>query len=234
MSSPLFLPCCVCVVQEKVDQILTELEAGRLDSTGRLIDIRGQIRDLSAHSSEVHSALASSRGHLASMKRLGKKQQSEQEAQNRKMEEMAALLRNIIKSQSQQAQSNMNSPTQSTTSSNATSPLNSITSSHGSDSSSSSPPPSNYNPFEISADEIILHDELGRGSFGIVYEATYRGQQVAVKKLLLSNDVSAEEGRADFQREVQALCSIRHNRLILAYVSDKYTQARTYEEKKDE
>ncbi len=37
---------------------------------------------------------------------------------------------------------------------------------------------------EIPPEELVMEEEIGRGTYGVVYKATWRGSNVAVKKLL--------------------------------------------------
>jgi hypothetical protein len=51
--------------------------------------------------------------------------------------------------------------------------------------------------FEIDASEVEIGEEVGRGTFGAVYRATYRGQTVAVKKLIGIRETGQEEVRQE-------------------------------------
>lgn len=56
--------------------------------------------------------------------------------------------------------------------------------------------------------EIQLGKCIGRGGFGVVHEAMYRGRQVAVKRLLVEGQPSSEE-LAEFKREIQLMANVR-------------------------
>jgi hypothetical protein len=74
--------------------------------------------------------------------------------------------------------------------------------------------------FLIRPDEIVLSSEvLGRGAFGIVRKATFRGDTVAVKHLVEDAGAlagaSGQQVRACFEQEVAIMCSIKHPFLLL-------------------
>jgi len=67
--------------------------------------------------------------------------------------------------------------------------------------------------FTISGKEIQLGNRIGKGSYGEVYHAKWRGIDVAVKKLpfhLLEN----KEFRKDFNQEAMIMASLRHPNVI--------------------
>ena len=69
------------------------------------------------------------------------------------------------------------------------------------------------NDWAIPREEIILSDkELGRGAYGAVFEGTFRGCKVAVKKFHIS--LLSDYNRSKFERElIMASCS-RHPNLL--------------------
>jgi len=67
--------------------------------------------------------------------------------------------------------------------------------------------------FPISGKEIVLGPRIGKGSYGEVYRAKWRGIDVAVKKMpfsLLQN----KEFLADFQKEAYLMASLRHPNVL--------------------
>ena len=52
--------------------------------------------------------------------------------------------------------------------------------------------------------------ELGRGSFGRVFEATYRTEKVAVKRMLHRPDMDVGKAFAEFVSEVEIWNHMRH------------------------
>lgn len=68
------------------------------------------------------------------------------------------------------------------------------------------PMPSSTDGSVIPFDEMTIEDEIGRGAFGVVYSARWRGSKVAVKKLL--SDVS-EKDLDDFKSEAVTMTNLR-------------------------
>ncbi len=67
--------------------------------------------------------------------------------------------------------------------------------------------------FEVAPYEVQFGRQIGSGSFGVVYTATFRGRTVAVKKIhahALRNSASISE----FQSEVAVLCTLKHPNIL--------------------
>ncbi|KAK3873338.1 hypothetical protein Pcinc_021626, partial [Petrolisthes cinctipes] len=64
---------------------------------------------------------------------------------------------------------------------------------------------------EIDADEVHFLESIGKGSFGVVYKALWRGLTVAVKKVETESEVNA------FYNEVQQLGRVQHENIIYLY-----------------
>ena len=62
-------------------------------------------------------------------------------------------------------------------------------------------------------EELIFGRLLGEGSYGAVYQATYRGQKAAVKQVLSSN--MDDHHLAKFKEEVMLLTTLHHPNVIL-------------------
>lgn len=80
-------------------------------------------------------------------------------------------------------------------------------------------------PHFLQHEELVLGRRLGAGTFGEVYQATWRGTTVAVKRLLV-NVVNAEL-KAAFIHEASVLFQIRHPRVVLlmGYTNPEASQA---------
>jgi hypothetical protein len=92
--------------------------------------------------------------------------------------------------------------------------------------------------FEMNIDEVVVGDEIGRGSFGTVFQGTWRGTAVAIKKLAgvvdhssgiggematsggvengeqAAHNPSVQEIR-DFESEIEILGNLRHPNIVL-------------------
>jgi hypothetical protein len=66
----------------------------------------------------------------------------------------------------------------------------------------------NLNAHVILASDLQLGEEIGRGSSGVVYKATWRATEVAMKQLLSSKQMSTKEIR-DFIAEISLMASLR-------------------------
>eukprot|EP00727_Mastigamoeba_balamuthi_P011180 m51a1_g6685 putative serine threonine kinase (1863) ;mRNA; f:9-31210 len=66
---------------------------------------------------------------------------------------------------------------------------------------------------EVSAEEIVMGEVIGQGSFGVVYKATWRNTEVAAKvfsiEALLASDI------AQFEKEVDVMRALRHPNILL-------------------
>ena len=60
----------------------------------------------------------------------------------------------------------------------------------------------------INPDEVTLQELLGRGSYGDVYSASWRGQEIAVKLIPTKNML--EDSMLQFTKEVQLMRKLRH------------------------
>jgi serine/threonine protein kinase len=69
--------------------------------------------------------------------------------------------------------------------------------------------------------EITVGRQLGAGGFGIVLAATWRQDDVAVKRI--RPELIASQGaaaRSEFRRELELLCSLRHRHIVQCYGGD--------------
>ncbi len=66
---------------------------------------------------------------------------------------------------------------------------------------------------ELTHDDLVFHQKLGEGSFGIVYRGTWRDTDVAIKQV----KVEALDGEAlsEFQSETKIMQSLRHPNVVL-------------------
>lgn len=64
--------------------------------------------------------------------------------------------------------------------------------------------------WEVPKHTLKLYDNIGKGSFGTVYIASWRGSKIAAKVLEKSEDISVVE----FRSELQSLSQIRHPNII--------------------
>lgn len=83
--------------------------------------------------------------------------------------------------------------------------------------------------FIIPYDQLKLGKELGRGGFGIVYQATWRHTEVAVKQLLMT-DLSSDAVE-EFKKESTIMAGLRSPHIVQFYgccVSPKYSLIMEY------
>jgi kinase suppressor of Ras 2 len=77
--------------------------------------------------------------------------------------------------------------------------------------------PHDYQPFNITYDEITDKLEIGHGRFGIVYKASWHGL-VAIKEIDFDENLNEDsEQLKSFKEEVLNLRKTRHSNLILLY-----------------
>eukprot|EP00026_Physarum_polycephalum_P000670 Phypoly_transcript_00671.p1 GENE.Phypoly_transcript_00671~~Phypoly_transcript_00671.p1 ORF type:complete len:807 (+),score=131.97 Phypoly_transcript_00671:1680-4100(+) len=65
----------------------------------------------------------------------------------------------------------------------------------------------------IKREDIAMHDRLGRGAAGEVFRGTFRGTEVAVKKLLAS--ATSQAAVEQFEIETAIMTSLRHPNIVL-------------------
>lgn len=78
--------------------------------------------------------------------------------------------------------------------------------------------------YEINYKDLQLGKELGRGSYGVVYQGTWRKHASVAIKQLLSDDIS-DEARREFEAESQIMARLRSPHIVQFYgycVSPKY------------
>eukprot|EP01114_Cavostelium_apophysatum_P024542 TRINITY_DN963_c0_g1_i4.p1 TRINITY_DN963_c0_g1~~TRINITY_DN963_c0_g1_i4.p1 ORF type:complete len:1192 (-),score=342.98 TRINITY_DN963_c0_g1_i4:33-3269(-) len=68
--------------------------------------------------------------------------------------------------------------------------------------------------FMINYDELTLDKEIGSGNFGRVYLGTWRGTEVAVKKLISEN--ISEKALKEFQHELSLMKNLRPHRNVIS------------------
>ena len=71
----------------------------------------------------------------------------------------------------------------------------------------------------IPPDELEMQDMIGRGGFGVVWKALWKGAVVAVKELHLSYGTNEEQAHAvdEFQREAHFLGHLSHPNILTIY-----------------
>jgi len=79
--------------------------------------------------------------------------------------------------------------------------------------SSSSSTSTEEDTWEIDPKELEISREIARGSFGIVYQAMFRGTEVAVKKLI-QQKLSAEQMQ-EFVSEINIMKKLHHPNVLL-------------------
>ena len=75
-----------------------------------------------------------------------------------------------------------------------------------------------HREYEVAHAELTLGDELGRGSFGTVYRAHWRGIEVAVKTLHGLEDEGGGSGSSaldEFMKELDTMARLRHPSIIM-------------------
>eukprot|EP00727_Mastigamoeba_balamuthi_P002775 m51a1_g12495 putative serine threonine-protein kinase ctr1-like (410) ;mRNA; r:72-1747 len=69
------------------------------------------------------------------------------------------------------------------------------------------------NSYLVNTDELKIGKELGQGSYGTVYQAQWRGTEVAAKVIILGKNVDVDEEK--LLQEVSIMKSLRHPSLLL-------------------
>jgi serine/threonine protein kinase len=71
---------------------------------------------------------------------------------------------------------------------------------------------------DISYSDLKFGEQIGRGAFGEVYKATYRGNLVAVKKLFVAQGLSQSEEIQkffeSFRKELEIISSLNHPNIV--------------------
>jgi len=67
----------------------------------------------------------------------------------------------------------------------------------------------------LDPDELIEEKKMGEGSFGIVYKGTFRGNEVAIKKM--KEIKQTKESIEEFKKEVSMLDKFRNEYIIHFY-----------------
>jgi tRNA A-37 threonylcarbamoyl transferase component Bud32 len=67
--------------------------------------------------------------------------------------------------------------------------------------------------WDLDYSEIVVNKEIARGSFGVVYQGSFRGTDVAVKKLIVQN--LDRKQMQDFADEVSMLKKLHHPNVVL-------------------
>jgi len=69
--------------------------------------------------------------------------------------------------------------------------------------------------WEIEFEEIELGELLGQGGFGEVYQAQWRGTEVAVKILTGGGSIQSREQKESFREETRVMSQLRHPNVVL-------------------
>ena len=67
-----------------------------------------------------------------------------------------------------------------------------------------------YSELEVATDGFSAAHIIGRGGFGHVFRGTWRGHDVAIKKL----DTQSSQGSVEFERELHVFATCRHENLV--------------------
>lgn len=82
------------------------------------------------------------------------------------------------------------------------------------------PPPAKASPEEaglLDEAQLVFGKVLGSGGFGAVYRGTYKGEEVAIKKLHTDGGTVTAVQLDEFKKEVDILTALRHHRLVKFY-----------------
>lgn len=68
---------------------------------------------------------------------------------------------------------------------------------------------------KIPYDQLTMHEQIGKGAFGEIFRATYRGRDVAVKIMVgASQEGARQKAFNEFRREVHVMSGMRHPNLV--------------------
>ena len=67
----------------------------------------------------------------------------------------------------------------------------------------------------MSGEDVELDEVVGRGAFGVVYRATWRGRQVAVKSIAPGHP--GEKHLRAFRKEVEVLSKLDHENIVVMF-----------------
>ena len=68
---------------------------------------------------------------------------------------------------------------------------------------------------KIPHEELAMHEQIGKGAFGIIHRATYNGRNVAVKVMVDASQEGAKlKAFNEFRREVHVMSGMRHPNLV--------------------
>lgn len=63
--------------------------------------------------------------------------------------------------------------------------------------------------------DLEVKKEIGSGGSAKVYRAKYKQIDVAIKRLMIGQQIDLEKALQEYKREVQTLCSLQHPNLVL-------------------
>lgn len=69
--------------------------------------------------------------------------------------------------------------------------------------------------WEVDIDELCVGGKIGCGASSEVFSGTWRGSEVAIKKLTLPENDATRKAVRDFEREMQIMLRLRHPNLVL-------------------
>lgn len=68
---------------------------------------------------------------------------------------------------------------------------------------------------KIPHEDLTMHEEIGKGAFGIIHRATYKGRDVAVKVMVAASQEGAKlKAFNEFRREVHVMSGMHHASLV--------------------
>ena len=77
----------------------------------------------------------------------------------------------------------------------------------------------------LDADELVAEEQIGKGSFGVVFKGTYRGNAVAIKRL--KTMFLSEDAVREFEKEVDMLDKFRCDNFVHFYGACKIPTTRS-------